>query len=99
MAVIDNNEKQLFIYFIHWSPSGPAFLLHLGKKWINGGHQSSKDHNAFRFWTKITKIQDGPQRPFEQNRFLSVKSIIKCNKTFLTNFGMYNPSLFINLQL
>ena len=35
--------------------------------------------DAFRVWSKITKIQDDRQRPFEQNRFLLQNLIINCN--------------------
>ena len=43
--------------------------------------------DAFRVWKKITKIQDGRQRPFEQNKFLPKNPIINCNMSFVINLG------------
>ena len=50
--------------------------MHLGRKWIYGEH-ILKD--SCHVWLKTAKIQDGCQRPFEQNRFLTNNPIINCD--------------------
>ena len=43
--------------------------MHLGGKWIYGGQPIYILKDACRVWTKVAKIQDDRQRPFEQNMF------------------------------
>ena len=58
---------------------------------------TSKD--ACCIWQKKTKIQDGRQRPFEQDRFLTNDPVINCDMSFLTSLWARNPFLDLELQL
>ena len=49
------SEKQVFTYFIQWSPSGPDFLMHLGGKIIYGDHQFLFQKMHFAFGRKSQK--------------------------------------------
>ena len=49
------------------------------------------------FDPKTAKSKMAASGYFENNRFLTSNPIIKCDMSFLTNFGAWNP--FLNLKL
>ena len=57
----------------------PVSSGHLGGKRIDRGKPVYILKDACRVWTKTAKIQDGSQRPFEQNIFLANNPIIDCD--------------------
>ena len=72
--------------------------MHSGKRWIYGGQPVYISKDTCRVWPKTAKIQDGRQRLFEPNIFLTYNPIINC-MSFLTNFVGRNPFLEPILQL
>ena len=51
------------------------------------------------FGKKTAKIEDGRHRHFEKKIFLANNLIIKCDMSFLTNIGAWNPFLDLRLQV
>ena len=59
MTAIDHSGKQVFTYFIHWSPHLLYFGMHLSSKWIYGVQTVYILKDACRVWSKMAKILDG----------------------------------------